>query len=129
MKIKDGRITMLFNENGATLELRDSDSSIMFVEVKLSNKQVCQMLSRLCHTDCESMEVFHLDKVGKTMEHKTFEFRIPKVSYQEQEEIAIKTIKKVCPEGWEPDNYFKSRDSFFIKNGQEYARCIIKRWL
>lgn len=128
MKIQ-GAITFLFNADGATLEIKDRASSITFVEVKLTTKQVCQMLSRLAHTDCEEVLVHNLDIIGKKMESKPFEFEIPECDWSEKKQCAIETLKVVCPEGWYADTHFMSRDSFFSKDGKEYARTFIRRWV
>ena len=62
------------------------------------------------------------------------EFIIPNnISYQERNKIAYKKAKEYClshcDTGWIPDNYFNSKNSFFTKNGQDYARCTIRRWI
>jgi len=31
--------------------------------------------------------------------------------------------------GWIADGYFRSRASFFTKDGKRYARCTIRRWV
>ena len=128
MKIKQGQITFLFDEDGANLELTDDVANITFVKVRLNNKQVCQMLSRLGHTECEKLEVFGLNKVGKKHTNKTIEFEIPICDYFTREEIALKEIKKVCPKGWVSDNYFNSQTSFFEKDDKQYARVTIRKW-
>ncbi len=129
MKIKNGKITLLFNEEGAVLELTDSNASIMFIEIHLSNKQVCQMLSRLAHTDCKSMEVFNLNKVGKIMENIVFKTELSKSVYDKRniEEIK-KLVNSKVPKGWKSDNYFGSRNSFFETDGRYYASCTIRKW-
>lgn len=30
---------------------------------------------------------------------------------------------------WVSDNYFQSQDSFFSKDGKNYARAVIRRWV
>ena len=132
MKLSDGRITILFGDDGLRIEVRDGKASTMFARIKLNQKQSCQALSRLGHTPCK-IEVYGLDKVGKKHENKTFEFEMPeKNEYlygDPQKALAVVTVKKVCPEGWEPDLYFSSQNSFFEKNGKPWARTTIRRWV
>jgi hypothetical protein len=129
MKI-NAKITMLFDDGGLNLRLEDDDANVTFVELRLNPQQVCQVFSRLCYTSVESCEVFGLDKVGKKMENKKFEFVLPDdtVSYRDRE-IVKKIAEKICPEGWELDLYFDSQGSFFKRDGKQYARCTIRRWV
>ncbi len=128
MELKQGQITFLFDEEGAYLEIKDQLANMTFVRIKLNEKQVCQMLSRLSNTECQKIEVFGLNKVGKEHENKTFEFELSKHDYMEAKQCALETIKDVCPDGWISDGYFNSRDSFFEKDGKKYARVCIRRW-
>lgn len=129
MKLKDGSITILFDrDRGCEIEVRDNEASIVFAKIKLDTEQVCSALSRLSNTPCE-IEVIGLDKVGLKMENKFFVFEMPEYNYSNRDEIAKEEIVKVCPEGWIPDKYFGSQDSFFTQDGKKYARCIIRRWV
>ncbi len=129
MKLRDGRITILSDNEGVDIELRDYGSSIDFVKVRLTSEQFTKALSRLSFTECE-VEVFHLDLVGKTQIHKNFEFEMPDgVSFKDEKKVAEEIVKRDCPEGWEPDLYFGSQNSFFTKDDKKYARTIIRRWV
>jgi len=128
MELKQGQITFLFDHEGAYLEIKDRLANTVFVRVKLNEKQVCEMLSRLSNTECEKIEVFNLDHVGKEHENKSFEFILPKHDYNERKQCALETIKDVCPDGWISDDYFSSQDSFFKIGDKEYARVNIRRW-
>lgn len=131
MKIK-GEITLLFNEEGLHIELRDEKASIKFADIKLNQEQTCQALSRLAMTDCE-IEVQMLENVGKEMEDQLITFPLPKeVDYSNRKEIARKEADRICQEGfkgWISDGNFSSRGSFLIKDGKEYAQTRIKRWI
>ena len=127
MKI-DGKITMLFDDEGMRLEIYDDEARLRIVKITLNNKQVCQMLSRLSNVNCENTEVFGLDKIGKKHTNKSFDFPMPEHEWSNRIKVALKEIKKVCPKRWESDDYFGSRDSFFLKNGKEYARVTIRKW-
>ena len=128
MELKQGKITFLFDHDGASLEIEDDKACIKFVKVRLNNKQVCQMLSRLASIHCEKVEVFNLEKVGKKHINKTFEFELPTCDWHDRKEIALQQIKYVCPKGWKSDNYFNSQDSFFTKDDKLYARVTIRQW-
>ncbi len=133
MIIKDGRISLFFNDDGLRIELRDDDASTTFVRVQLTAKQTCQVMSRLANVPCKKLEVFSLDCVGKKMEHKDFEFKIAdnkKDQYtMDLKEKAQKAVKKVCPKGWTPDLYFGSLNSFFNVGDEMWARTTIRRWV
>jgi hypothetical protein len=131
MKIK-GKITILCDEDGATIELHDEDASLTFARVKLTSTQYCQALGRLAYTPCFSMEVKGLDKVGKQMENRPLIFEVPKeLPYKrdERDKLLIPILEKVCPEGWVYDMGFHSQDSFFSKDGKSYAKTTIRRWV
>jgi len=130
MKIRDGRITFLFNHNGATIELHDSDSSATFVKIELTEVQVCTMFSRLGYTETESMEVFNLDRLNKKLVTRSFSFEIPEnCSWSNDRDKVKKLAVRKCPAGWEPDLYFNSQGSFFHDGKKFYARTTIRKWV
>ena len=130
MRKIDGRITLLFSEDGLTIELHDDLSSTTFARVELDQMQTCQVLSRLSRTHCD-MEVYELDRVGKKMEHKNFQFFVTKkkIYGSGRQDLAKIKIKEVCPEGWTPDLYFGSQGSFFYKDDEVWANATIRRWV
>jgi len=128
MKIKDGRITMLASEFGMRIELHDNEASTTFAVVTLSPKQLSQALGRLGYTECK-IEVANLDIVGKKMEHEKFEFEVPKDPSWRNKDLVRQTALRACPEGWKPDLSFSSQGSFFKKDGKDYARTTIRRWV
>ena len=129
MKI-NAKITLLFSKDGMTLEIHDNDSNITFVKLKLNTAQACRALSRLSWCDVQEAEVFGLDKIGKVHENKELVFEVPFSGWEARKtEDPYPYALKACPDGWIPDNYFNSRDSFFDKGGKHYARCIIRRWV
>lgn len=131
MKLKDAKITMLFNENGATIEVHDRTSALTFIEIELNQEQVCRILSRQGYVECKNVEVFNLDRINKKLVHKPFEFKIGAKNityYKDEKKIAQETLVKVCPDGWTPDLSFDSQGSFFTKDGIRYARTTIRKW-
>lgn len=127
MRLEKGRITILFERQGMRIELIDNQSSIMFAEIYLTSEEVTTAFSRIAYTPC-LIKLYGLEKIGKKMEHKSFEFEIPDV-FMKLKENALQTIKKVCPPGWIPDKEFNSQGSFFRKDEKQFARCIIRRWI
>ena len=127
MEIKDGRISILCGEDCVEISLHDSDASITFANVKMKPEQFCQALSRLIHTKCEKMEVNGLEKVGKKMEHREIVFPI-NGKYRDKG-AALAVVDKYCPAGWVASRYFGSQGSFFTRDGKEYARTTIRRWV
>lgn len=128
MKI-NGQISILINDGGMRIEIRDKDAATTFIRAKLSENQTCQVLSRLAYTPMEKCEVFGLHHIGKTMENKTFEFPLPRDDLEGRKELARKTIWDHIPKGWDPDNSYNSQDSFFYLGDKPYARTTIRRWV
>ncbi len=130
MKLKDGRITILVGNKEVKIEIMDLDASICFVKVVMTSEQFTTALSRLANTQCD-VEVKDLDKVGKKMIHKQFEFELSFASsgYHERKYLANSVVLKKCPKGWIPDLSFSSQGSFFTQVGKEFARTTIRKWV
>jgi hypothetical protein len=127
MKIKDGRVSILVGEDGASIEIKDGASRVTFVKLYMSPKEFMAALGRLVYCKAD-IEVFELDKVGKEIETDTMIFEMPEYSYSNKKEIAEAEALRRCPDGWETNARFDSQDSFFTKDGKEYAKTIIRRW-
>lgn len=131
MKLENACITFLVSEDKTTIELRDRNAATIFARVELTAVQLSQMLSRISNTDCQC-EVFGLDRVGKKHEHETWEFEISQDlrGSQNSEELHKMALKSLALAGmdWMPDGYFGSKDSFFTRDGKDFARVTIRRW-
>ena len=129
MKLDNAKITIMVDQSRTTIELHDSKSSILIASIELTAEQFCRAIGRGAYTECviEMNDSLHL--LNKTMENKYFEFEIPDVGYKEEQRVAKEQVIKLCPEGWEPDLYFASQDSFFRKDEKSFARCTIRRWV
>jgi hypothetical protein len=133
MKLKSAKINFFVNRDFTEIEIFDSESSTQLCHIKLTPEQFSSALSRMGYTDC-SVEVFEntFSKLNKKMENKRFSFEIPKMpGYMKEtrdKELAA-LADAACPEGWESDNYFGSQESFFTKDGKNYASVIIRRWV
>jgi hypothetical protein len=128
----NGKITILINREDTTIELTDSDASITFAKIRLTVEQLSSALSRLAYTECD-IELNGLEKLGKKMQHKEFEFELPRQNMSQRDskeltKIANKLLSDLN-EGWSSDTYFGSQNTFFVKDGKTYARCTIRRWV
>lgn len=129
MKI-NAKITILASMDGVTIEVYDADASVEFLTMELTTDQFCAALGRLAMTSCQSAEVRCLERLGKRHECQLFEFALPEgLDYKDRKQEAEKAMRAACPEGWVPEYYFCSQDSFFTRAGKPWARAIIRRWV
>jgi hypothetical protein len=127
----NSRITILIGTDSTIIELIDEDSSTTFARIKLTPEQLSQALSRLAYTKCEC-EVAGLDRLGKKMENKKYEFQIgncDRKNYDELHDLATRSLAENNMSDWEAERYFQAQDSFFTKDKVEYARVVIRRWV
>ena len=128
MKIK-GKIPILINLEYTTIEIKDADAGFTFCEIQLSPEQLSSVLSRLGQVPCV-IDLHGLDKIGKKMENTKFEFEIPvELRGSNHSEELHKIATSLLSDGWQADTLFQSQDSFFQKDGKQYARCTIRRWV
>jgi len=121
-----GAISFLPSQEGTKILVRDAASSRTFLEVTLTNDQLAAMMSRLLHTDCE-IRVSDLDKNGKKMEHRQFEFEYDKK--ENVEWICEMAMERDGFKDWTSDQHYGSQNSFFQRDGKNFARTIIRRWI
>jgi hypothetical protein len=121
-----GSITFLPSQEGTTIKVRCESSKITFLEVTLTNDELASMMSRLANTSCD-FEVKGLDKVGKQMEHRVFEFE-----YFDKSNIEYTCETAMGNDGlvdWTSMHFYGSQNSFFTKDGKQMARTTIRRWI
>jgi uncharacterized protein YggL (DUF469 family) len=124
----EGRISILINREGTTIEIEDENANARFLKVSLTPEQLSMALSRQMSVECE-IEVNALHKIGKRHENKSFEFEIPKDLASSRDAQKLQQIaQSLLSDGWMADNYFSSQNSFFKKGETQYARCTIRRW-
>ena len=130
MILKDARITILVSQDSTKIELYDYIAGVTFAEIELTPQQLSQALSRLGYTQCKA-KVTALDRLNKLHENKNHEFEIPENCsfYDKTIETVKELAKATCPDGWIPDLYFGSQNSFFKQDGKNMARCVIRRWV
>lgn len=129
MKIK-GKVSLIFDvERGLTIELEDRIANTRFARVTIKAEDVIQAFCQRADIDC-IMEIEHLDRIGKKHKHIKLEFPMPLkgVSYSNRKEVAIAECQKYLPKGWIADKGYSSQDSFFIKDGVEWASTIIRKY-
>ena len=125
----EGRISILINRDGTTIEIEDEKANTRFVRITLTPEQLSAALSRQMAVECE-LEVKGLSRVGKVHENKSFEFEIPKdLASSRNEQNLHEIAQSLLTDGWVADRYFSSQNSFFQKDGVRYARCTIRRWI
>lgn len=126
-----GKITFLPSIDGTTIEIYDDTSSVRFATIFLSNDNFVAMMARQARVECDLI-VKDLHKVGKTLQHMTFEFEINREMQHSKgalHQAALKAIKAKGLDGWIPDQSYSSQNTFFEKDGVYYARTIIITWI
>lgn len=115
-----------------TLRIEDADANAIIAEIKLSAEEFCKCALGNLHSLKCNVDVFDLDNIGKQHINETMEFPIPKeaTAYGERNGQMLKDLAdEACPDGWTPDYYFNSQNSFTRRDGQDYARCTIRTWV
>jgi hypothetical protein len=129
MKIEKPKITMLVNSEYTEIEITDSNSNTTLAHVRLTPVQLSTILARQGYVDCECT-TGDLTRIGKKHKNKKFEFEI---TYSKtKEDLALACNEALFAQGmheWVSDNYYQSQDSFFSKDGKDYARVVIRRWV
>jgi hypothetical protein len=127
-KIK-ARMSLLVSERGAFIEIHDDKANTLFLRTEIPVKKFMAMMGRQSYVPVQ-MEVMNLEKIGKKHEWKRHVVEMPNnVEYNERKALASKRVADTLPEGWESDDSFTSQDSFFQKDGKEYAQTTIRRYV
>mgnify|MGYP001806871344 CR=1 FL=1 len=116
---------------GCRIDIEDKDANVIIFRGELNAEQFCQMMGRLACTRFTEAKVGPLDKIGKIHQLERIAFKVPGITpySPNRKDVAREEAKRVCPEGWEPDTYFGSQDSFFTRDGEVWAGTIIRRWV
>jgi hypothetical protein len=130
-----GNITILVDGKGARIEVEDESSGIQFLKINLSAEQFMACLGRLANVECE-INTYGFDLVGKNQETANHEFKIPAELYDRRykepdyfSKAAQELAQSQLTDGWIADSYFGSQGSFFKKDGEQWARVTIRRWV
>jgi hypothetical protein len=130
MKV-DAKITILASEDGVRIEIEDADANTTICEVTLSPEDfVIAAMARHACVRCVA-DVPFPERIGTKHENKYLEFplSIQERVYEDRNVSASADADLHCPEGWLPDYYFGSQNSFFNKDGERWARCTIRRYV
>lgn len=132
MRNIEGRITLLVDKDGASLEIECHTSGIKIANIKISPDDFCALLARHAYKSCsiEIPDKHYWQNVGKKQVMDNISFPMPDgVPYQERKQIACDLLPAYTPEGWIADTYFGSQGSFSRKDGKDYANTIIRSWV
>lgn len=137
----EGEVFVRFHEDGLKIEIEDANANIRFLDIEFDQKQTLRAMSGVKGAKA-TLKVRGLEYIGKKHENATFEFKIPQAAkgldrYQDRKQywetlckIGQIQIESERPnEGWILDNYFGSQTSFFSKDGEDYVRGRIRRWI
>jgi hypothetical protein len=124
----DAELDLLVGER-TMIRIRDQRAAVVLLSIELDSDQLARALGRQSRVECQA-RLPGWRHAGKVRENKTMEFPIPGVdhSYEDRSEVAYAAAQEDAAEGWEPDSHFSSKDSFFERDGQQWARCTIRRW-
>ncbi len=118
------------HESKIVISVYDDLSHQRFLDLEMTPEQfVNAAMNRMAHTEMVSATLFNLERIGKKLETRNFEFELPDHRFDKRVEIARETVKKVIPDGWTPDMGFSSQGSFFTRDEKPYARTTIRRWV
>jgi len=129
MKI-DGKITIHRIHSGREcieIEFVDVQSGTKFALAELSLEAFADAITGRGMVEC-TIDVCGLERVGKVMHVKSIKFPLLDLA-PDKKVAACKEVARICPEGWVPDNYFGSQDSFWQDDGVLWAKCIIRCWV
>jgi hypothetical protein len=129
----EGRISILWNsqDKDIKIEIEDTKANSLIATVKLDAVAFCMAtLGNLASMKC-TIGVGELEKVGKKMLIDKLVFEVPENLFfsADSKDVAAKLAVKECPDGWEPQLYFNSQNSFFTKDGKAFAQCTIRKWV
>ena len=128
MSLGISRVSSNMEDDFISIIVEDDLSGARFLELKLGMADFARAISGL-HGVGATGTVRGLDVIGLKHECRKFEFELSEGTKFRDKETARKIVQEVCPEGWEPDTGFGNQDSFYKKDGKEYAKTTIRRWV
>lgn len=127
--IVEGNITVRFDPNGVKIELEDVVANSKIASIDIDVPAFMRILSGLSYIPCK-IDILNIDKIGKKHENKEFRFPIPKeLASSSHKEKLTRMAQSLLLDEWIADDYFGSQDSFSFKDGQWFAKCIIRRYI
>ena len=132
MKVK-GSIGIARRSDGLfTIHIRDEEASIEFCEVRMTGEQFANAVSGLFGQEVE-LDFRGLDKIGKTMEHKTVlvempaGFDVPHKWSDIPEPVREEMLYAHEAGGWRVETR-GSWGNMHRKEGRGY-KCLARRWV
>lgn len=121
------------NTNESVLEITDSSSRKKIMEISFTPIEITQLLGRMAgiNGNATVAGIEDLKNIGKTRVNDIIEVPVVSKNGVDRKDIAIEKAKKLLKNSdfnWEISDYFGSKDSFFFKEGQQYARVRISRY-
>ena len=113
------------------IQIKDKLSRIGFLEIELSYSEFAQCLTGLSEVNCE-LEIRSLEKVGLVKLTDSLIFPIGDCTFKDRTSVAYIEANRLLTERgdeWTASLYFRSKDSFFMKDGEQMARATINKWV
>lgn len=119
-----GKLSISVGYEKTTLSIKDDNSKIQFLQCIIDNNEFLNAIGSKGLVECYC-KLINTDVVGKKLVIDSMIFVVPK----QDRELAIEIAKERCPQGWIPDEYFSSQDSFMYKDGKIFAKTTIRKWV
>lgn len=111
------------------VRIKDMDAGVTFAEIHIPLADFASCLTGMSYVDCE-MELRGTDNLGKLKVSESFDVSMGKEeSYSDRKGRAKAAALSQCPEGWVISTYFGSQGSFYTKDGEEFGRTTITKWI
>lgn len=134
MKLK-GNITIgLNNSHGVCrIEMEDESSGIQFLRMELSKEDFYNLLSGRACVPCE-FNINKIENIGSKKIRKQIVFPAPKYEWVEKRTTFKSEAEKYISnnaelDGFEVEDLFNSQRTTFYKDGQEWVRCNIAKYV
>ncbi len=112
-----------------SIQVEDADAGIRFLELEVPLDNFSECLTGLSFVECD-MKFRGLQNVGKKKERMPVTFQMPDhADYSNRKEVAKEIAQDQVPAGWLVSDYFDSQNSFFMKDGKEFARTNAVKWV
>lgn len=118
--------------NESVFEIQCAKTGKRIIDVTFTPLELTQLLGRMGHVSgkADLIDEANFKHVGKTQVRDTLEV-IVTGDYNSREAEAVSKAKELLLDSefdWEVSSYFGSKDSFFSKDGEVYARVRITRY-
>jgi hypothetical protein len=130
MKLIEPTISISIRDGVVEFTIYDGPSGTPFVELEMTDTNFMKALGRLAHVECQG-EVRGLDRVGLYLELATLTFPLGESNLlgDDRKSLAAELATAAAPEGWKPDLYFGSQDSFRYHDGKTYGHTWLRRFV